>query len=207
MKKNILVILVVLMVAALAVMPAAAKNPVIKGEITAIAASQVTILTHRDQTVVVVTPPGFDTTTLAIGDRVIVKGKLQADGSLLADWVRKIGKDASEDEDAAEGSKRNSAYCDADKKQEPHPLATSLAERFDVTPAWVMEKFCGGYSMGAIMLALKTHAINGADADELLEKRAGGQGWGAIWQELKMIGHEKDVKTPPGLLKKPFRNK
>ena len=40
------------------------------------------------------------------------------------------------------------------------------------------------------------------DPAALLAKRASGQGWGAIWKDLKLIGNEKDVKTPPGQLMK-----
>jgi hypothetical protein len=53
------------------------------------------------------------------------------------------------------------------------------------------------------MLALRTKAINGANPDVTLAKRSEGLGWGAIWKELKMIGNEREAKSPPGLLKKP----
>jgi hypothetical protein len=122
---------------------------------------------------------------------------------LVADWVKKVGKNSSDNEDKAEGRKDNSAFCNEDKKQEPHPFANAMAEKFGADPAWVMENFCGGYSMGAIMLALRTKAINGANPNDILAKRSEGLGWGAIWKELKMIGNEREANTPPGQLKKP----
>jgi len=205
MKKTILISILVIFVAALAVMPVSAKTSVIKGEVTAVGpGNMITLLTKWNLTVNISLPAEFDLSALALKDEVIVKGQMQSDGSMVADWVREVGAGESNDEDAAEGSKaNNSAYCNGDKQQHPHPFATALAEKYGVTTDWVMGYFCSGYGMGAIMLALKTHEINGADANALLAQRASGQGWGAIWQDLKMIGNEKDVQTPPGLLKKP----
>jgi hypothetical protein len=69
-----------------------------------------------------------------------------------------------------------------------------------------MGYFCNGQGMGAIMLALKTSQLTGADPASLLAMRAAGEGWGQIWQELGLIGSEKDIKAPPGQLKKPAGN-
>ena len=70
-----------------------------------------------------------------------------------------------------------------------------------MTEDWVMETFCDGYGMGAIMLVLKTRDLVGADHGELLAVRALGKGWGRIWKDLGLIGSEKDGHSPPGLLK------
>jgi hypothetical protein len=205
MKKILPLLILVGFLAALAVVPAAAKSPVIKGEITSMGGeNNIIVQTRRDQSVSITLPVEFDLSTIAVGDEVIAKGELQEDGSFLAEWVRKVGTDESEDEDAPEGSKAgNSAYCAGDKKDEPHPFASVLSEKYGVESEWVMGYYCDGYSMGAIMLALKTRDLIGADPDSVLLQRAGGMSWGAIWQELKLIGDEKDVQTPPGLLKKP----
>jgi len=202
MKKKLLILAVVTLLAALAVMPVLAKPALVKGVITNITDSQITLETKKGAEVIFTLPEDFDLATLAVGDTVIAKCQTVGE-ELVADWVRKVGRNSSENEDKAEGRKDNSAYCNADKKQEPHPFANAMAEKYDADPAWVMENFCNGYSMGAIMLALKTQAINGADPDDILSMRSEGQGWGAIWKELKMIGSERDAKTPPGLLKKP----
>jgi hypothetical protein len=202
MKKRILILMVVLLVAALAVVPVLAKQSVVKGVVAAVDGDRITLETKKGGTVVVIAPEDFDTAALAVGDWVLAKGRMQGD-ELLAEWVRKVGGKSSENEEKSEGKKDNSAYCNPDKKQDAHPMAAALAEKYGADPAWVMDNFCGGYSMGAIMLALKTQTITGADPDEMLELRSEGQGWGAIWKELKMIGNERDAKTPPGLLKKP----
>lgn len=203
MKKKILLCTIIVLVAALAVVPVLAKPSIYKGQVNSIEENQITLLTKKNQTIIVISPDEFEISSLLVGDWVIAKGEMQGE-DLIAEWIKKIGKDSSEYEDEAEGKKDNSAYCDAEKKQEPHPMASALAEKFDTNPEWVMDHFCGGYSMGAIMLALKTQAINNETvADEILAKRANGQGWGAIWKELKMIGSEREAKTPPGQLKKP----
>src|SRR5512137_1816828 len=170
MKKTLLISILVILVAGLAVTPAFAKTSVIKGEITAIdsGAHTITVLTNRNQTIPVTAPDGLDLSKFVVGDEVIVKGQMQDDGSIAADWVKKVNPDEVDEEDAPEGSKaENSAYCDPSKKQQPHPMAAALAEKYDVTTEWVMGYFCDGFGMGQIMLALKTHQINGADADAL----------------------------------------
>ncbi len=212
MKRTVLIAIAVMLLAALAAVPAMAKPYIIKGEVTAIdtATGVITLDTGEVDPVLVTVPEGFDLTALVIGDQVIVKGQLQEDGSVLAYQINKLeveedtdtDPDEGEGEDTSEGSKAtDSAYCNGDKT-EPHPMAAALAERYDVTTEWVMGYFCDGYGMGAIMLALRTQQINGADPDALLAQRAEGKGWGVIWKELKMIGSEADVHTPPGQLKK-----
>ncbi len=206
MKKLSFISIAVLLVAAFVVTPAFAKPSVIKGEVQTINTGDntITVLTQKGDTITVVAPTGFDLSTLVIGDQVVVKGTLQNDGSILADWIIKADVSGSETEDTAEGSKAiDSAYCAAGKQTSPHPMATALAAKYGVTTEWVMGYFCDGYGMGAIMLALKTHELTGASADDLLAQRAGGMGWGAIWQGLKLIGNERNVQTPPGLLNKP----
>ena len=133
---------------------------------------------------------------------VMVKGVLQADGSLLATTLKLLdGPDEDENQDQDSG-KANSAFCMPGKKTTTHPVALKIAQKYGVDPAWVMGYFCQGEGMGAIMLALKTQQLNGANPDDLLAQRASGVGWGKIWQGLGMIGSEKEVKTPPGQLKK-----
>jgi hypothetical protein len=107
--------------------------------------------------------------------------------------------DAASDE---EGSKMDNAYCSG-KKEKEHPMAVKIAAKYGVSAAWVMDKFCSGYGMGAIMLSLKTQQINGASPDSLLAQRAEGKGWGKIWHEQGLIGKEKSVEPPPGKLKRP----
>jgi hypothetical protein len=144
---------------------------------------------------------------LAVGDLVMVKGEAQADGSLLAVDVRSLVKGKGRGQGAGAGTPGengllNRAYCDPNKLGVYHPLSEKLAQRYGVTPEWVTGYYCDGLSMGGIMLALKTAQMKGLEADGLMARHANGETWGHIWQELGLIGSEKDAWTPPGQLKK-----
>lgn len=212
MKKYIVVLPLIVLLSLVVVGAGFAKpkNAVVKGEVTALGDGTLTLDSRKDGTVVVILPADFDSSTIKIGDTVMVKGARQADGSLVADSVRVLGADEEgnepEDGKPEETGKANSAFCSPGKKDKAHPLAGKLAAQYGVSPDWVMGYFCNGQGMGAIMLALKTSQLSGADPASLLAMRAAGEGWGQIWQELGLIGSEKDIKAPPGQLKKPAGN-
>ena len=177
----------------------------VKGEVTIVGAGTVTIETKKDETVVVVVPEDFDLNEIEPGDWVLFKGSTGEGGELEADWFKPIGKGRGKGEsdgDKPEGKKENSAFCADEKQDKDHPLATKIAEHFDVSKEFVMGYFCDGYGMGAIMLALKTRDLDGSDPGDLLEKRADGFGWGQIWKEKGLIGSEKEGHSPYGQLKK-----
>lgn len=229
--KKILFAFLAILVALTLVTPALAKpgNKVAKGEVTSINADgTITILTLRQQSIVVVPPTGYDITALVIGDIVLAKGRYDSENRLVAEWLKipddGWGEDANENEaDDDKGKPENpgkgkdkdkgkpedagnddddadrQAFCDGSLV---HPVATRLAERYGVTTEWVTGYYCQGYGMGQIMLALKTAEISGADPETLLAERAEGLGWGEIWQEMKLIGKDRDAKSPPGQLKK-----
>jgi hypothetical protein len=208
MKKNLVatLILVLLSLSIVGAGFAIAKTDVVKGQVTALGGGKLTLDSRKDGTVVVTLPANFDSSLIKVGDMVMVKGVRQADGSLVASTVRVLG---SESQGNGEGGgkpenagKANSAFCSPDKQAQVHPLAYKLAEAYGVSTDWVMDYFCNGQSMGAIMLALKTSQLTGADPTSLLAQRATGEGWGKIWQSLGIIGREKDVKSPPGQFKK-----
>ncbi len=212
---------------------AAAKAPKVKitGEVVSFDAASLTILSADGETYVVSVPEGYDTSSLQVGAVVRVKGNTAQDGTITATSIKLIeedGEDGDEDGDGEDGEdgededgdgededgepadiRENSAFCAEGKQEKPHPLAPKLAERYGVEEDWVMTKFCEGYSMGAIMLAIKTSQIEGMTVtpDELLQQRADGTGWGNIWKDLGLIGSDKDEKTPPGQLKKPDHEK
>ena len=155
---------------------------------------------------VVTAPDGFDFKAIKRGDWVLIKGVAGSGDSMEAEWVKQVSKGSgkNDNQDKPEGKKDNSAFCAEDKQDKPHPLVAKVDERFDVPEkGWVMEHFCAGYGMGAIMLALKTSELDSADPGELLEARALGQGWGQIWKDKGLIGSEKEGQSPPGLLKRP----
>ena len=209
MKKKLSISILVILVALLAAVPALAipGKGAVKGEVTIVDLSGRTVMieTNKGETVKVVVPQDFDITSVKVGDWVLVKGAAGQDGMIEADWFKQVGKGRgkNDDQDKPEGSKENSAFCDDGKQEKPHPLADKVGERFEVTEEWVMDYFCAGYGMGAIMLALKTSELDGSDAEELLEDRSQGQGWGQIWKDKGLIGSEKEGHSPPGLLKRP----
>ena len=184
-----------------------AELTVVKGKILALDSAAITVESVKGGTFVFGLPAEFVLPTLALGDMVMVKGETQADGTLLAADVRSLVKGQGKGQgtgagDPLEAGKLNRAYCDANKQGVFHPLSEKLAQRYGVSPEWVTGYYCDGQSMGAIMLALKTAQLKGIDPEGLLARRANGDAWGLIWQELGLIGSEKDVKTPPGQLKK-----
>lgn len=205
MKRIILITILILVLSLIVASPAFAKNDKIniKGEVTAIGAGTITILSNKGITYEIALPDGFDLAAVQIGDSVLVKGRLGEEGSVAAESIKVLGK--GNDEDKSDGGKMNSAYCAEGKQDKPHPFATKMAERYGVSEGWIMGYFCDGYGMGQIMLALKTGEIEGigADPEILLDERANGLGWGVIWKGLGLIGSEREGHSPPGLLKRP----
>lgn len=207
MKKLITFSIFVFLVSLLMASPVLAipGKGVVKGDVIAVDSGTLTIKTKQGEEVTVIVPQDFDINAFKVGDSVLVKGVVGEDDSIEAEWVKQIGKGRGkgDDEDKPEGSKENSAFCDEGKQEKPHPLAEKIAERYGVGEDWVMGYFCDGYGIGAIMLALKTSEINGANPAVLLAGRADGNGWGQIWKDLGMIGSEKEGHSPPGLLNRP----
>jgi len=212
MRKSIFISMLVLMFTLLAAGPASAqKGKVnINGEVTAVDTNTLTILSKKGETFVVTVPEGFDTSSIQVGDLVLVKAVAGEDSTWIAQSIKQIGPGNADDDDDAdddpvEGGKYNSAFCADGKQEKPHPFAAKMAERYGVDEEWVMEYFCAGHGMGAIMLALKTSELDGVDIDPdtLLAERENGNGWGQIWQAHGVIGKEKDAHSPPGWLKRP----
>jgi len=208
MKKTLVAMILVQMVALLLTGTAFAKKDKLnlKGEVITIEGAVITIESNKGELFEITIPEELDISDIQEGDSVLVKATAAEDGSWVAVSIKEVGPGSEDDDesDDREGFQDNSAYCAEGKKDEPHPLAPKLAERYVVSEEWVMEKFCEGYSIGAIMLAIKTSQTEGVSAtpDELLAKREAGTGWGLIWKGLKLIGSEKEGHSPPGLLKK-----
>jgi hypothetical protein len=208
MKKALIAMILVLMVASFASERTFARKGKlnIKGQVKTIDVGALTIESNKGETFVIAIPEELDISDIQEGDSVLVKATAAEDGSWVAVSIKKVGPRSEDDEvEKPEGFRVNSAFCAEGKQDKPHPLAPKIAQRYGVSEEWVMEKFCDGYSIGAIMLAIKTSQIDGMTAtpDELLANRAAGTGWGLIWKELGLIGSEKNGHSPPGLLKKP----
>lgn len=209
MKKTLIATILVLIIAVTAVGPAFAQKGKlnIKGEVKAIEGGMLTVEASKGGAYVITIPEGMDVNGINIGDSVLVKATVGEGDTWVAVSIKKVGKGSEEDEDEGEkpeGFQENSAFCAEGKQDRPHPLAPKMAERYGVSEDWVMEKFCEGYSIGAIMLAIKTSQMEGVTVtpEDLLAGRKAGNGWGLIWKDLKLIGNEKSGFSPPGLLKK-----
>ncbi len=216
MKKQITVaILALVLTLAFAIPASAMGNGNVKGEITEINADQITLLTNKGEVLVVTAPLDFDTSTLAVGDNILVRGTSTGEGTVDATTIKLVDADDDKDEEETEseeiegeddgegGLAEHSAFCAEDKQEKQHPLAVSIAADYGLVEEDVMTLFCEGHSFGAIMLALITGEIQGLDYNEVLASRAAGQGWGQIWKGLGLIGNPEAGTSPPGLLKRP----
>jgi hypothetical protein len=208
MKKTLIASIIVIMIAMLAVGTVSAQKDKINinGELTAIDADSLTIETKKGDVYTIEIPAEFDMPPLEVGDSVLVKAIAGEGDNWVATVVKQIGagneNDGSGDEN--EGFQEHSAYCAEGKQEKPHPLAVKIAKRFGVSEEFVMEYYCEGYSVGAIMLAVKTSQLEGVSLtpEQILADRASGNAWGLIWQDLGLIGSEKNGNSPPGQLKK-----
>jgi len=222
MKKLLTLTFIVLMVALIAVGTVSAKKDKIniKGEVETVGGGSLTVKSNKGETYTITIPDGYELGDIKDGDSVLVKAKAGEGDTWLLETIKQVGPGSGDEDDDAEdegdedddadkekteGFKENSAFCAEGKQEKPHPLAPKIAQRYGVTEEWVMGYFCEGYSIGAIMLAIKTSQLDGVtdSPDQLLADRESGNGWGLIWKGLGLIGSEKEGKSPPGLLKRP----
>lgn len=233
MKKTFIAIMLVLAVVLVAVGSVSAQKGKVnvKGEVKAVGSDTLTVTSNKGDTYVFTVPSGFVMSTVKVGDSVLVKATPGEGDTWLAQTIKLVGQgdddseskgggddddedgskgkgkggdDDDDDYEKPEGFKENSAFCADGKQEKPHPLAPKIAERYGVTEEFVMEYFCDGYSIGAIMLAIKTSQMEGMTVtpEDLLAERKAGNGWGQMWKNLGLIGNEKSGFSPPGLLKK-----
>jgi hypothetical protein len=125
--------------------------------------------------------------------------------SLIVLLVLMIAPAAFAQEDG-NGEEEGSYFCE--NRDDEHPVAKGIAETYEVEYETVIAWFCGdddfvkpdeeNFGFGEIMLALQTSALDDVEfsAEELLEMRAEGDGWGEIWQALGLIG-KPDHAGPP----------
>jgi hypothetical protein len=217
-----LIATVFVLIAALIAVGAATAQPgkiVIKGEVKAVGGGTLTVESHKGGSYVISVPDESDVSSIQVGDYVLVKASAGENGAWVAGTIKEYnnwgadgdddakGEDGDDDDGMGkkEGFIDNSAFCAEGKHEENHPLAPKIAERLGETEEWVMDRFCEGYSIGAIMLAIKTSQMDGMTSSphDLLVERAAGNGWGLIWKGLGLIGCKKEGQSPPGLLKKP----
>lgn len=206
MKKTLISLLIVLMLALPAVGAVSAQNNKlnVKGEVLSLEGGVLTVESNKGETIEIAIPADFDLPDIETGDSVLIKGVAGEEGGWVASAVKVLGQD-NDAGDEMGGFEINSAYCAEDKKDTPHPLAVKIAERYGFSEELVMTSYCQGYSIGQIMLAIKTSQMDGVDAspEEILGSLESGIAWGQVWKDMGLIGWEKNGNSPPGQLKKP----
>jgi hypothetical protein len=133
------------------------------------------IETPEGETLTVIPPEGFDLSTLAVGDLVLVEGVVDGD-TLTATSIVPASSEVDEGEDEDGG--KNSFYCtNADAS---HPALAGLAESFEADYGQLLGWFCeDGFGVGQIMLALATSQFSE------------GAGWGQVWKDLGLKGPDR----------------
>ncbi|MBG0786714.1 MAG: hypothetical protein H0S79_16580 [Anaerolineaceae bacterium] len=206
MKKTLTSLLLVLLIALMTVGSVSAqKNKInLKGEVISFDGSVLVVESNKGETVEVVIPEGFELPELVPGDTVVVKADAGEGGEWIAESVKLVGHQNTEENQETYEYRFTNAYCVDGKKETNHPLAAKIAERYGIDEETMMTYYCQGYSIGEIMLALKTSQMEGVEAsfEDILAGLDGPDAWGQIWQDMGLIGWEKNETPPPGQLKK-----
>jgi hypothetical protein len=100
--------------------------------------------------------------------------------SLKASYYTSRAENPAGDESSAEDIDNAQTNCAA---LDPHPLAQSMAEQFNVSYDQIMTWYCDGYAFSDILLALETEELVDQSAAELL-KLLDSFTWEEIWQGL-----------------------
>ena len=130
--------------------------------------------TTKGEDFIVNVPTNFDLLSLEVGAFVHIKGRVQENGTVVADWIKDGENDDDEDDgENGNGSKADSAFCSG-RKDKPHPLAAGIFAKYDFPADEVMLYFCDGYGFGQIMLALHTEEMTGVRVSETLGNRKEG---------------------------------
>lgn len=206
MKKTLTSLLLVLLIALMTIGSVSAqKNKInLKGEVISFDGSLLIVESNKGETVEIVIPEGFEMPELVPGDSVLVKADAGEGGEWIAGTVKLLSHQNTEENQETNEFRFTNAYCVDGKKETNHPLAAKIAERYGIDEETVMTYYCQGYSIGEIMLALKTSQMEGVEAsfEDILAGLDGPDAWGHIWQDMGLIGWEKNETPPPGQLKK-----
>lgn len=167
----------------------------VTGTVTSIdeAVGQFVIETEDGTQITIVPEKNFNFKRIAVGEVVEVEGTRNEDGSIAATKIRVENGSLGDDPTEAYGG----YFCT--QSDELHPFGALLVERYDTDYETLQAWFCEGFGWGQIMLALQTSGISGDDPGALLTQRAGGAGWGQIWQGLNLIGRPEDAGPPNDL--------
>lgn len=206
MKKTLTSLLLVLLIALMTVGSVSAqKNKTnLKGEVISFDGSILIVESNKGEMVEIVIPEGFEIPELVPGDSVLVKAEAGEGGEWIAVSVKLLSHQNTEKKQETYEYRFTNAYCVDGKKETNHPLAAKIAERYGIDEETMMTYYCQGYSIGEIMLALKTSQMEGIEVsfEDILAGLDGPDAWGQIWQDMGLIGWEKNGTPPPGQLKK-----
>jgi hypothetical protein len=204
MKKILKITIFTLMITMLAVGPALAQTGTIYVKGKVLSYEDGTLIVEANQGELIVTvPDGLDADFFEAGNTVLIKGNYGSSGLIEAVFIQPAVRDG--DSDQPEGSKDNGYYCSEDNQDQPHPLVSSIAERYNVKAEEVEGYFCGGYSIGAIMMALQTGDIEDVEVDwsEFLAYLADGYLWDQIWENIGLIDNDQGEQSVAGLVIEP----
>ena len=102
------------------------------------------------------------------------------DNSLKATYFQSRPETAAEDETSIDANENSETNCSA---TDPHPMAESIAEKFEITYDEVMTLYCDGFAFSDILLALETTQLVDQNTEELLNM-LDTKSWEEIWSEL-----------------------
>jgi hypothetical protein len=88
----------------------------------------------------------------------------------------------SQEADQQEDQERQLVDC---PPTEPHPVAESIAEKYQQDYQEIVDWYCAGYSFEDILVALQTSRLTDLEPLDLLEKTQG-QEWLEIWEDLNL---------------------
>jgi len=88
----------------------------------------------------------------------------------------------SQEADQQEEQQKQLADC---PPTEPHPVAESIAEKYQQDYQEIVDWYCAGYSFEDILVALQTSRLSDLKPLELLE-RTEEQEWLEIWEDLNL---------------------
>ena len=102
-------------------------------------------------------------------DETVAEGETSADEGSVA-----------EDGSVSEPTENPETNCST---LNPHPLAVSMTEQYEVTYDEIMTLYCDGYAFSDILLALETEGLVDLSTEELLLLLETST-WEEIWQDL-----------------------
>jgi hypothetical protein len=161
---------------------------------------------------IIIAPAGaFNPSDLEAGDLVIVTGLMLNDGTLQAISLELFDDTDDEVEVTPEPELTPEATLEVTPEVTPeltpeattapeadcgnpnHPVATRIAETFDVTYEEVMAMHCAGEGFGNIIRAytLAAASTDGATAQDFIDRHHNGEGWGHIMADSDV--HPSDL--------------